>query len=136
MAAALATVQGAVGGVLLRAVLALPRPLLALLAGRPPSSVPELEPEAWLLARLGTATRALRAEEDDAPAARERFAIETAMVAARLRLPVETSDVTAAGLPARLSVPHGLAAPAPLLVFFHGGGWVIGSAATHEPACR
>lgn len=41
-------------------------------------------------------------------------------------------------LPARLYVPAGLPAgePAPLLLFFHGGGWVIGDLETHDGVCR
>ena len=41
-------------------------------------------------------------------------------------------------LPSRLYVPHGTpegVAP-PLLVFFHGGGWVIGDLDTHDGVCR
>ena len=41
-------------------------------------------------------------------------------------------------IPARFYVPPGLAPgePAPLLVFFHGGGWVIGDLETHDGVCR
>jgi acetyl esterase len=41
-------------------------------------------------------------------------------------------------LPARLYVPGGLEAEteAPLLLFFHGGGWVIGDLDTHDGVCR
>ncbi len=41
-------------------------------------------------------------------------------------------------LPARLYVPAGLSnsEPAPLLLFFHGGGWVIGDLDTHDGVCR
>jgi len=57
----------------------------------------------------------------------------------------EVSDLvaaTAAGpLPLRLYRPLGLAADgagagAPLLVYLHGGGWVIGDLDTHDTACR
>jgi acetyl esterase len=41
-------------------------------------------------------------------------------------------------IPARLYVPAGLpgGAPLPLLVYFHGGGWVIGDLDTHDGLCR
>jgi acetyl esterase/lipase len=41
-------------------------------------------------------------------------------------------------LRARHYLPYGLPAglPAPLLVFFHGGGWVIGDLDTHDGVCR
>ena len=35
-------------------------------------------------------------------------------------------DLPVGDLPARLYVPTGAAARGPLLVFFHGGGWVYG----------
>ncbi len=41
-------------------------------------------------------------------------------------------------IPARFYVPGGLPAaePTPLLVYFHGGGWVIGDLDTHDGVCR
>jgi acetyl esterase len=36
----------------------------------------------------------------------------------------------------RLYVPSGAPAVGPLLVFFHGGGWVYGDLDSHDPACR
>lgn len=38
-------------------------------------------------------------------------------------------------IPARLYRPNDLAGPAPVLLFFHGGGWVIGGLDTHDSAC-
>jgi len=39
-------------------------------------------------------------------------------------------------LAARLYVPGEASARGPLLVYFHGGGWVQGSVVSHDPACR
>lgn len=38
-------------------------------------------------------------------------------------------------LPVRLYTPSG-EGPFPLLVYFHGGGWVVGSLETHDALCR
>jgi acetyl esterase len=42
----------------------------------------------------------------------------------------------ASGLFARLYTPPRPKGPLPLLVYLHGGGWVAGSVATHDPFCR
>lgn len=39
-------------------------------------------------------------------------------------------------IPARLYVPKGGGAHSPLTLFFHGGGWVIGTLDTHDSTCR
>jgi acetyl esterase len=39
-------------------------------------------------------------------------------------------------LAARLYVPADAASPAPLTVFYHGGGWVLGTLETHDATCR
>ena len=41
-------------------------------------------------------------------------------------------------LRSRLYVPHGQPgeAPAPLLVYYHGGGWAVGDLDTHDSVCR
>jgi len=122
-----------------RGLLALPAPVQRTLAGRPPAHAAGLEPDAWLVARL--------AERESVPPgalpvdqARRRFAMVLAPLSIRPRLPLTAGERTVAGavgpLPARLYVPHGAETPGPLLVYFHGGGWVEGSAATHEPSCR
>ena len=42
----------------------------------------------------------------------------------------------APGLLARLYIPTRADGPLPMLVYLHGGGWVAGSVATHDPFCR
>ncbi|MEO7369612.1 MAG: alpha/beta hydrolase [Ilumatobacteraceae bacterium] len=46
-----------------------------------------------------------------------------------------TEDVDAGGVPARLYRPNDRDALG-LLVFFHGGGWVLGNVDTHDNLCR
>lgn len=51
--------------------------------------------------------------------------------------PVDTRELTVAEtLPGRLYTPQGLPNGSPLLVFLHGGGWVIGDMDTHDEPCR
>ena len=38
-------------------------------------------------------------------------------------------------IPIRITAPEG-SGPFPALVYFHGGGWVLGSIATHDDLCR
>ncbi len=50
---------------------------------------------------------------------------------------VETRDVTISGtLTGRVYTPPGGSETLPVLVYLHGGGWVAGSVATHDPFCR
>jgi acetyl esterase len=47
-----------------------------------------------------------------------------------------TVDGAAGPLPARLYTPAGLAEGSPLMVFFHGGGFVLGDLDSHDAPCR
>jgi acetyl esterase len=65
-----------------------------------------------------------------------RTALNTSSVPAG----VEARDLEAAGgagpVPARLYTPAEAATPSGLLVYFHGGGFVIGDLETHDGHCR
>ena len=53
---------------------------------------------------------------------------------------VTTTDRTfpgpAGAIPIRVYTPTGGERPRPVVVFFHGGGWVIGNIGTHDATCR
>ena len=50
---------------------------------------------------------------------------------------IETRDVEiAAGLGARVYLPPGGNTTRPVMVYTHGGGWVVGAVATVDPFCR
>jgi acetyl esterase/lipase len=124
---------------LARALFALPPRVQRAIGGPVPREVTGLEPDAWLVARLAERDP-VHARELPLDALRARFAASVATVSIRPRLPVSAEDRTVAGaagpLRARLYVPAAEAAPGPLLVYYHGGGWVEGSVGTHDPACR
>jgi acetyl esterase len=45
-------------------------------------------------------------------------------------------DLRVGDRPGRLYVPTGSPGTGPLLVFFHGGGWIYGDLDSHDPVCR
>lgn len=60
---------------------------------------------------------------------------------AEATLPMRRVDTLSLDLPgrtinARLYVPNGAAETPPLILFFHGGGWVLGGLDTHDATCR
>ncbi len=67
--------------------------------------------------------------------ARQRMEDGTAALAGPLA-DVRIEDTAIAGVPIRTYEPHTVEAGRPVLAWFHGGGWVIGSVRTHEASCR
>ena len=127
-----------IGGLVARAVFALPGGVLRRLAGPPPPAATGLHPEALLLGKL--AAIGPNRMSDDAPVAeqRRRLALQARGLAARTAgLPLTVADHRAGDVPVRLYTPHAAEpGPGPLLVYYHGGGWVQGSIATHDATCR
>jgi acetyl esterase len=139
-----------------RGLFTLPDPLLGLLAGSPPPHANGLAPDAWMVARLGSLV-ARPAGSLPADALRRRFELITAPFSARPKLALTVQDLTfpstagaqrepvgaahgsvsgKASRNARLYVPAGAPTPGPLLVYYHGGGWVQGSLTSHDGSCR
>ena len=120
----------------------LPSRAQLLLAGARPVRIDgqQLEPEVQLLLTLmklsgRSSFEALPVQEARAEIRREAALYSGAPIPIRT---VEDIEVTGAAGPlrARLYVPDVLPSPAPLLVYLHGGGWVVGDLDTHDQPCR
>jgi acetyl esterase len=127
-----------------RILFGLPRPVKRLLAGRAIwVDGQELDLDLHLLGRIdslfskgdgGTVDRAALAEQ------RRQADLAADLVADALLAHIETRDLQVPGetgpLPARLYVPPAVPETRSLVVYFHGGGFVMGSVASTDPLCR
>jgi acetyl esterase len=121
---------------LLRATLGLPERVQRVLAGRRVVLDGQtLAVDTQLMLRLERVVREPSTEGLPLEAGR-RLLVQHAAMAGGLQPIGAVRDVSAAGRPARLYVPTGAESPGPLLVFFHGGGWVYGDLDSHDAPCR
>src|SRR5688572_28153242 len=100
----------------------------------------ELDPEIQLMLLLLKLGGRSSFEELPVSAARAEIRREAALYSGS-PLPIariEELEVpgAAGALRARMYVPDGIASLAPLLVYLHGGGWVVGDLDTHDQPCR
>jgi acetyl esterase len=124
-----------------RLLFGLPAPIKRLLAGRPlRRDGLELDLDMQLLLRLLSTDREATLHADDVATARaklERAApagngpVIRGVPARELTIPSDAGPIAA-----RLYTPAGAPDRTPLLVFYHGGGWVLGSIDTHDNTCR
>ena len=130
------------------ALLALPKSVRRALAG-PPRRVdgqrlnPDIQVGMRILALL--AGSALESEERNVPEARRKLDAESWVFGGKPDAVGSVRDLTIPGpdgaIPARLYLPESPAreahpGPLPLLVYFHGGGRVLGSIESHDLVCR
>lgn len=122
-----------------RTLIRMPRRGLAAIAGRPTSlDGKTLDLEMQVLLRLqGIAGPAV----EDVPVTRGRLVVEEQSRLVGGTPPIgavtdRTIDTDAGPLPLRFYTPRGLSGASPALVFFHGGGWIYGSIASHDALCR
>lgn len=118
----------------------LPTPVRRAVAGRPVRiDGQDLALDAQLLLRL---QKIARAELVRGSVERSRALLDGSrhLVSGRPIEPVSVREIAVptpdGDLPATLYTPVGLPESSPLLVFFHGGGWVIGTRASHDNAVR
>ncbi|GAA0510021.1 alpha/beta hydrolase [Saccharopolyspora subtropica] len=141
MAKVLELMQPVLEAAVLRGVYALPRPVRRLIAGSPVRlDGQELALDAQLLLKLLKLSGRDGLSGVTPEAARAGMRRSTKLtggprlsdvVAADRRIPADGGD-----LAARLYRPRDLTEPGPLLVYFHGGGWVIGDLDSHDDLCR
>ncbi|MFI2761784.1 alpha/beta hydrolase [Streptomyces echinatus] len=127
--------------VALRAAFALPRPLRRLLAGPlVRRDGQELALDAQLLLRLMRIAGTRIVVDGNVDASRAGLDLSRHLVSGPVIGPVATQEIRIAvehgRLAATLYTPEGLATPSGLLVFYHGGGWVIGSRLSHDNTAR
>jgi acetyl esterase len=125
----------------LRGLSKLPERVTRLLAGRPVRiDGQELSSQAQLILRLLELTGGGRFEELPVPEARRQSRRDAAVARGRSLAVASVETVEIAGpagaLAARLYVPDAIGSPAPLVVYFHGGGHIVGDLDTHDQPCR
>jgi len=144
--ATLPRLSSAAEHLLLKRACELPPRLQRLLFGRPASLDGQtVAPDIWAFLRVAAMGGETSFTGGLGPLeAREQNRAGARAVNGPPRIPmarVETRQVPGqdgSPIPARFYVPAGLpsAEPAPLLIYFHGGGWVIGDLDTHDGLCR
>ena len=126
----------------LRVLFGLPRPVKRLLAGRPVRLDGQLlDLDLQLLNRAGEMlSRAAPVGVAALAEQRRQADVAAELVAEGLFDDVVIRDLTVPGaegsIPARLYTPPGLDGRSGLLVYYHGGGFVLGSIASADPLCR
>jgi acetyl esterase len=97
----------------------------------------ELALEEQLAIRLLDLSGASTVETMTVPEARAQIRSDAAAFAGRELAMERVDEVTLAdSIPGRLYVPPRVDTPGPLLVYFHGGGFVVGDLDTHDNSCR
>jgi acetyl esterase len=121
---------------MLRGALGLPERVQRVLAGRRVTLDGQtLALDTQLMLRLERVVREPSVESLPLEAGR-RLLVQHTEIAGGHQPIGDVLDLEVAGRPARLYVPTEAASPGPLLVFFHGGGWVYGDLGSHDPPCR
>ncbi|WP_436493266.1 alpha/beta hydrolase [Actinokineospora sp. HUAS TT18] len=122
---------------LVRALMALPKPILRRIAGKPiriDGQELALDAQLFLILEKASGYRLVNGTPEQA---RRRLSESRALVSGPPIEPVTVRPLMIEGsLPARFYTPDGLGDDAPLLVYYHGGGWVVGDLDSHDQVSR
>lgn len=119
-----------------RAIMALPERVHRIAAGRPRHSEGQtLAADLQMSLRLDQLTGEPAIESLSIPEGRQQYRRLTRLLGGTQRIGA-THEITVGDRRGRLYVPRVAGTPGPLLVWFHGGGWVYGDLDTHDPVCR
>ena len=124
-----------------RGVMRMPAAIQRRLAGAPLSVAGRtLDLQIQLLLKLRALSGSKPWQSYPLPRVRADFDVEAAMLGPDAPALAEVRNFTLAGpagpIPARLYRPAKLPSPAPCLVFYHGGGFTLGSLDSHDLPCR
>lgn len=113
-----------------------PRRVLRLLGGRPKTNDrgTALDPRIQLMLRIA-GPAGISFAKGDLQEARENLRRSARLGGKPYDEGVRRRDLELGGVPARLYEPPGAAGPLPLLVWMHGGGWVVGDLDTADATC-
>ncbi|HSS23586.1 MAG TPA: alpha/beta hydrolase [Mycobacterium sp.] len=123
-----------------RALYALPRPVRRFMAG-PPVRIDgqELALDAQLIIRLKNLSRS-DVFADPVEKSRTRYENLSLVIGYEPPVPIAAREITIPadheGIPATLYTPADLPEPSGLLVYYHGGGFSVGSRLSHDPVVR
>ncbi len=124
-------------GLVFRGLLSLPDGLMRRLFGEPPPEARGLMPDAWALGRVTAISEGQNPEFvlEESRRELEIMAGAASLPATGVRSESWTLEGEGRNLEARLFTPPGCHQPTPMLIHFHGGGFVQGSVDTHSGAC-
>lgn len=124
-------------GIVIRALFALPDGIMRSVFGDPPPEAAGLRPDAWALGRLAGRIEGKNPRFEPARTRREtdRLAAAGCLGVPDVRSEPWTLEQDGRTLEARLFTPPGCHRATPMLVHFHGGGFVQGSIESHAGAC-
>ena len=123
---------------LANAVMQLPRSWLVKLAGGSRMQIDDFVLDEQLQVAVAMHKRMGKklTHELDIEGARRELEASAAIFAPRLRPMARVEDRRIDGVPVRVYVPNNVPVPSPALVYFHGGGFALGSLDSHDPPCR